>query len=282
MLTELKAYSSLQSASTLLLETNGREETDLIQIRGITGLEPVDASVNVSPYGSVDGESHTGSTVLSRNIVLTLRPNPDWDTWTYEALRRLLYSYFMPKRSIRLIFYSDDMDPVEISGIVESIEANLFSSDPELVVSIICPDPYFVALNPTVVTGQSIREGGALSVFNYDGNIETGVHVKVTWVSGDLPSYIGIQVGSPIISDIHVVSENLDEDYFELNSVSMQKYIRRVNISTGIITNLLSKASFETGLGWPLLYSGDVNFAVVTDVGVQNWQLTYYEKFGGL
>ena len=125
MLTELKAYSSWRSAPTMLLN-GGRAETDLIQIRDIQGLDPVKASINTSPFGSVDGASYVGSSVLSRNIVLTLHPNPDWDDWTYEGLRRLIYSYFMPKRNTKLVFYSDDMIPVEISGIVEDVQVNPF------------------------------------------------------------------------------------------------------------------------------------------------------------
>ena len=51
MLTEVKAYSSWQSAPTLLLSDTGRAETDLVQIRNIDGLDPVKASVNTSPLG---------------------------------------------------------------------------------------------------------------------------------------------------------------------------------------------------------------------------------------
>ncbi len=114
MLTEVKAYSAWQSAPTLLLNPTGRSETDLIQIRNIDGLDPVKASVNTSSYGSVDGASFTGSAVSTRNIVLTVHPNPDWDIWTHESLRRLIYSYFMPKRPIRLVFYSDDTISAEL------------------------------------------------------------------------------------------------------------------------------------------------------------------------
>jgi len=150
VLTEVKVYSSWRSGPTLVLDPDGRAETDLIQISNIDGLDPVKASVNTSPYGSVDGASYTGSSVLSRNIVLTLKLNPDWNTWTYEKIRRLIYSYFMPKLITRLVFYSDDMIPVEILGIVESASVNPFSKDPEILVSIVCPNPYFQALDPTI------------------------------------------------------------------------------------------------------------------------------------
>jgi hypothetical protein len=270
------------------LSDTGRAETDLIQIRNIEGLDPVNASVNTSPLGSVDGEAYVGSNVPSRNIVLTIRPNPDWDEWSYEGLRRLIYSYFMPKRSTKLVFYSDDIPPVEISGIVESVEANLFSKDPELLVSIICPDPYFTALVPEVITGQSVRSGGVVHTIDYDGNIEAGIHVKVSAVSGSAPTVIGIQIGDPTISYFTVEASVSSSMYFEMSSIPMQKFVQNVNLlpvgdtGSGVITNLLSKVHIEEGSAWPVLQPGESDFSVITDQGVQDWELTYFERFGGL
>lgn len=280
MLTEVKAFSSWQSAPTLPLADNGRVETDLLQITNINGLEPVKASVSASPFGSVDGSAYTGSSVLERNIVLTIHPNPDWNTWTFEALRRLLYSYFMPKRPVRLIFYSDDMIPVEISGIVESVEPNLFSKDPEIQVSIVCPDPYFIALNPEVITGQSIRADGEIATIDYDGSVEAGLRVKVTQVSGAAPTKIGIQVGDPALSYFEVAATVSGSKYFELSSLPMQKYVQNVDLGTGVIINLLSKVI--QGSQWSVLQPGENDFSVITDAGVQDWELTYFERFGGL
>jgi Phage tail protein len=281
VLTELKAYSSWQSAPELLLTDPGSPETDLIQITNIDGLDPVKASVNTSPFGSVDGEAYTGSNVLSRNIVLTLHPNPDWDNWTSEILRKLLYSYFMPKRATRLVFYSDDQVPVEIFGIVESVEANPFSKDPEFQVSIICPDPYFVALEPTVLTGQSIRAGGTVRAVDYNGSVEIGIGVKVTFASGAAPALIGIQIGDPEIAYFRVNASVSATKYFEMSSLPMRKFVQNVDLSTGVISNLLSHVVQE-GSSWPHLEPGTNEFSVVTDTGVQDWELTFYERFGGL
>jgi hypothetical protein len=281
VLTELKAYSSWQSAPELLLTDPGSPETDLIQITNIDGLDPVKASVNTSPFGSVDGEAYTGSNVLSRNIVLTLHPNPDWDNWTSEILRKLLYSYFMPKRATRLVFYSDDQVPVEIFGIVESVEANPFSKDPEFQVSVICPDPYFVALEPTVLTGQSIRAGGTVREVDYKGSVEIGIGVKVTFASGAAPALIGIQIGDPEIAYFRVNASVSASKYFEMSSLPMRKFVQNVDLSTGVISNLLSHVVQE-GSSWPHLQPGTNDFSVVTDAGVQDWELTFYERFGGL
>lgn len=281
MLTEVKAYSSWQSAPTLLLNDAGRAETDLVQIRNIDGLDPVKASVNTSGFGSVDGAAYTGSSVLSRNIVLTVHPNPDWNNWSYEALRRLLYSYFMPKSPIRLVFYSDDMPPVEITGVVESVSVNPFSKDPELLISVICPQPYFTALDGEVITGQSVRSGGAVATIDYDGNVEAGIHVNVSFVSGSAPTLIGIQIGDPLISYFNIAATVSSTKYFEISSIPMQKFVQNVDIGTGVITNLLSKIVQE-GSSWPTLQPGENHFSVITDAGVQDWELTYFERFGGL
>lgn len=282
MLTEVKAFSSWPDAPSLPLSDEGSPETDLIQIRNIDGLDPVVASVNTSPFGSVDGEAFVGSSVLSRNIVITIGSNPDWKTWTYESLRRLLYQYFMPKRSVRLVFYSDDMVPVEITGVVEDVSPNQFSKDPEFLVSIICPYPYFTALNPTVVTGQSIRTGGTVRTINYDGSVETGFYVAITYSSGSNPGSLGIQVGNPTIAHFTAVLANIitSTKYVEMSSVPLEKYIRSIATDTGLIVNMLP--NMQVGSSWPILLPGDNDFSVITDVGIQDWRLVYYERFGGL
>lgn len=281
MLTSVKAFSSWRSAPVLPLNGN-RAETDFIQVRNIDGLDPVKAAVSTTPYGAVDGASHTGSSVLSRNIVLTLHPNPDWNTWSNEALRQLIYSYFMPKREVRLIFNSDDMDPVEISGIVESVEVNMFSKDQEFLVSIICPEPYFKSVEPKVITGQAVRAGGAPTIVDYNGTIEAGIEVKLTTLGTPYPTDIGIQIGDPRISYFGVAAGISSSMYFDMSSVPMQKFVQNIDTTNGVITNLLSKVYIQEGSYWPSLQPGENEFIVITDQGAQDWQLIFYELFGGL
>jgi hypothetical protein len=274
MLTEVKAYSSWLSAPTLLLSDNGRPETDLIQVRNIDGLDPVKASVNTSPLGSVDGSVYTGGNVESRNIVLTVHTNPDWDVWSHESLRRFLYSYFMPKKPIKLEFYSDDMDPVQILGFVEDVQANRFTKDPEMTISVICPDPYFTGITPIVLTGQASHLADPVIVpVEYNGNVEAGIKVKVTWFEDPLPVFV-------IVQNLIVDATVGPDKYYEISSIPLSKYIQNVNIGSGVITNLLSNA--QAGSQWPIFQPGTNEFSVVTDAGGQDWELTYFERYGGL
>lgn len=282
MLTELKAYSPWPSAPTLLLDPVGHEDTDLLQIRNVTGLEPVKVDVNTSPFGSVDGEAFTGTAVPARNIVITIGTNPDWNIWSHEALRRLVYSYFMPKKATRLVFYSDDLSPVEISGYVESVEPNIFSKDPEMDVSVICPDPYFVSLDPIVITGVSSNGSTPLEI-DYKGSMDTGINIKVLHNTVPDPPQIAVQIGDPNLTYFRVSLSNIvtATQYFEASSLSGNKYIRNVSTVNGVITNLLNK--LVSGSTWPLLQPGENDFSVITSTpGHQDWQLTYSERFGGL
>ena len=68
--------------------------------------------------------------------------------------------------------------------------------------------------------------------------------------------------------------------YFVVNSVPGQKYVRNVELGSGVITNLLSKV--QTGSEWPTLKPGVNDFTVITDLGAQDWTLSYFERFGGL
>jgi hypothetical protein len=284
VLTEVKAYSSLQAAPSLLLAPNGRAENDFIQIRNIDGLDPVIASVGTTPYGSSDGEAYVGSSVLSRNLVLTLHPNPDWDTWSPEALRRLLYSYFMPKQAVRLLFMSDDMQDVDIRGVVESFAANPFSKDPEYIASVICPDPYFSATTAVVLTGNANDPDIDI---DYGGSIPGGIQIEVDWSSGTNPTLISIDVGNPDISTFEVSTPNIvsANNYFRMSSFPRSKYVENVYTSganKGKIISLLSNVTIAEGSTWPMLQPGSNSFSLGTDHGVQAWQLTYLEKFGGL
>src|SRR5215204_5425397 len=157
----------MPGVDTIILDPEGTPELDFVQVRHIEGLDPVKAFINTMAYGLTDGEAFLGSDIPSRNIVMTLGPNPNWTTWTYETLRQLIYSYFMTKITVNLVFDSDEVGIVQITGNVDSVIANPFSKDPEYIVSIICLDPYFYRVTPVVLTG--VADGELVDLTN-EGN----------------------------------------------------------------------------------------------------------------
>lgn len=280
MINTVEVYSTLQIANELTFDTDGFIEADFVQVTNVDGLDPVKASIDIVSSGNVDGAISLDSQVPTRNIVMTLRPNPDWINWTYETLREVIYSYFMPKTLVKLIFDSDEIGVlVEILGTVESCEANPFTKDPEYIVSIVCPDPYFVTVDPVTVTGTVITQanwGTSKNTITLNGNVPIGIQVKL---GSGFENEIYIQAGNPGSSNFHVITTVAG--IFQMGSIPLHKYIRGISSANGSFENLL--AYLQLGSKWPVFYPGDNSFAVMGDWSEGNpWELKYYPKYGGL
>jgi hypothetical protein len=267
----------------LPLASPGTPNTDAIQILSIDGLGPVKGNVNTTPYGLVDGEVYFGTTIGKRNIVLTLGLNPNWSDQTMASLRKLLYAYFMPKYATKLRFISDLLPDVEISGYVESFEPNIFSKDPQVQISIICPKPEFVAVSPTVVTG-TVGDGTVPTEIEYDGTLPTGFLLEVT-SSPSRTSYTGpllVVNRTPFERTFQATATVDNTKKFKLSTIPGQKSAVSVLLATGVETSVLSTVDGETT--WPQIEPGTNEFSIVVPVGSvgQNWTLVFYKKFGGL
>jgi hypothetical protein len=258
----------------------GRIETDLLQITNITGLDPVKASISTSQFSNSPGGAFTGSVLPVRNIVLTLNPNPDWVDWTVESLRKLIYLYFQPQLAVQLVFEDDVKPPVTIFGYVESVLGNQFTKDGTFQISIICPYPYFTSLNPIVVTGTT-HNAYTPRVITYNGDVESGIKLEVDYVAGQsFPGSIGIQTGSSPAFVVTTPQEVDTHQYFIVSSVAGNKYVDGVRTATAVVVSMLSH--LNSAFVWPKFEPGNNSFDVVTDAGIHNYTLTYYERFGGL
>lgn len=126
-------------------------------IRNIEGLDPVKSTINLSKYASVDGEVFQGSSVGIRNIVFTIGYRDSYDGRdSLQELRRELYAIFTPTETVELRFKSGDAytSTMKIFGYVESIETSIFTEDPQVQISVICPDPYFSAVWGVRIEGR--------------------------------------------------------------------------------------------------------------------------------
>ena len=279
MLNDVTVYSTSQQAVALTFPDSDPLENDIIQVVNIDGLDPVTAAINVVSSGNVDGAIDLDASVPTRNIVLTLRANPNWNDWTYETIRKFIYSYFIPKTSIKLVFDSDEIGiPVEILGVVESCESNPFSQSPEYHISLICSDPYFTAVDPTVISGSIIAASSwtsSKSNIAYHGTVPTGIKLNL---NSGFSTEIYIQAGESSDSVFHIVTDV--DDVFELISIPLHKSIREVTSGDGTFTNLLGKV--QLGSSWPVFIPGFNSFAVMGPSVGNPWELTFFEKYGAL
>lgn len=255
-------------------------ETDLYEIRNIDGLGPVKANVNTSPLGSVDGESYAGSSVGGRNIVLTIGLKPDWVEWSPEALRRQLDNYFMPKKRIALLIDTEELSGMYIRGYVESNEPNIFSKDPEVQISLICPEPYFRDSFPTLIDGTTTDSPITIS---YTGTVDTGIRVGVGDFgdTGPFPGQVQIFCsGMMTVTKAGLLASNLGVG---MSSLPGLKYIinQAHHIPGPPDASLLQYMTLSAGV-WPKFHPGNQLFFVDTDVGSFAWYLQYFRLFGSL
>lgn len=281
MITRMEVFSAQPSAPELPLGGTTASQ-DPIQIRDVDGLGPVKAEITTTQVAVGDGELYTGATVGKRNIVLTLGLNPNWVDQTMSSLRQLLYRYFLPKAWVKLRFFSDYLPEVDIEGYVESVEPNIFSQDPEVQVSVICPRPDFIQAEAVVLLG--VTESGLHTYdFEYDGTVPTGIEFRLDRTVDNV-AYTGDVMVQVEHADLQVFTANgiaIDTTkFFKMSSVLSRKRVSSVAYADSAVTNLLSKMTADSV--WPQIISGANTFGVNVAEADLAWTLAYFNRFGGL
>jgi hypothetical protein len=147
-------------------------------------------------------------------------------------------------------------------------------------VSIICPDPYFTAINPLSVTGTTTTDASKPVEVDYNGSVAAGINVELDGTFAANPELVSIQTGAAALSLFSVLASLNSSTYFVMNSVPMQKYVRNVSRTSGVITNLLARV--QVGSDWPQLEPGANEVSIYTPDGGQDWELLCFERYGGL
>ena len=111
----------------------------------VEGIYLSEANVYTSENTMIDGATYQGTTLKMRNIVLTMV-----DRKNHKYARQILYDVFKPK-SPGTLSYTEEGETRTIEYYVESVETTTMGSVRTATVSLICPDPYFVADADTTV-----------------------------------------------------------------------------------------------------------------------------------
>lgn len=163
--------ASVYNSNAGVIELTGHE--DLYQVISITGLNPPAAQINAVDPAGIDGTIYNSSRILPRNVVIMLRINGD-----VEANRLNLYRYFQPGEDVRFYFENKNRN-VQIDGTIDTVECGLFTMSEVMQVSIVCPDPYFLAAEDTEATWS-----GNVFTFTNDSDTEAGFLLQFRFGSG--------------------------------------------------------------------------------------------------
>lgn len=281
----------------LIVETQNGERLDFSQVRdkydilSIDGLTSPDTNINTSNLYYADGCVINSMKAEKRNIVINLNIKPP-----IEMNRLNLYKFFACKAKITLYWTNDSRD-VYIKGIVEKFEANLFDKVQQPQISIICPQPYFIATTEDVIgftdseslfefpfsiswpPGKAISEGkGRISQLVDVGEATTGIIIKISAVGGAVtnPTVMNRTTGDTFtinytMSDSQqiVVNSNVGEKSIYLYTGSSKK-------------NFLSKRKY--GTQWITCVPGYNDFYYTADSGSDYMQVEFImaKKYQGV
>lgn len=269
----------------------------------IDGIGPGKATVTKNDSKVYDGGTITSARLPSRNIKMEIQ-----FLWvnSIEDVRHKSYKYFPLKKPITLIFETDTRT-VEIEGVVESNEPDIFSSEESTNISIICPDPYFYAsgenarsrtefsgINPLFeipsdigYSNESLTEAlteistlyvqSERGIMNY-GEVDIGVVISIkplAIVKGIL-TISNVTLGQNMSFDLNKIKTITEKDFhlgdeLVINTLRGKKSVTLVR--EGKNYNALS--CIDTRTDWIYLTSGENTFTYYLDVeGIEDLQFS--------
>lgn len=249
--------------------TNNSEKYNIIRVEGLT---PPPTAVNTATAGTLDGSFFNSARVEQRNLVITLVINGD-----IEANRQALYKIF-PRKTKCTVYFKNQNRDVKIDGYVEMLEGDLFSMREQIQISIICPRPYFEAINAlytelskiialfefpfSIVTPIPFSEilDYPICTINNTGDAECGTKIDIDFFG----SASGLKIANTTNQtyfELDYTFQDNDHVVIDTNSGSMGVYLERAGVRSNLL-NYVAKNST-----WLKIIPGENIFTFTLNTG---------------
>lgn len=190
-----------------------RPELTGLAITSLTGIGPGKATINTTELATTDGSIYNSGKLPERNIVIEI-------TYlfysTIEEARHISYEFFPLKKKITLEFETE-LKTVKIEGYVESNDPNIFSKQVKSNISIVCPDPYFYAIQDQVTYFSSIIPEFEFP-FSNEGLDLTHVPFPRTDLYPSEDLYPGVPIFEKTIEFGRIVFDKIQNIFYEGNA----------------------------------------------------------------
>lgn len=272
MLTKVEVRNSRGN----LLELPLWENVQGYQVADIEGLDPVPAVLSSSSFARLDGDQYQSSRKEKRNIIFTLDLE-GFGTTSVEDLRQGLYPWFMSGTPIQMRFIDHLGKMYDISGRVESMDAPLFTKEPQAIISVVCFDPAFLGTTEEILSvpatnGPSEHDRLVL------GSIEAGFAFRYV-----VPSTIAS------LKIFHYDEENNLETFEIVRSIPSAAEVRfetrprqkSATIKIGnTVTSILNSVTPESK--WFHLHDGINRLRIYSPTNSGTGYFHYIPRYGGL
>jgi phage-related protein len=269
------------------LELTNNRAYDILEI---AGTNPPPAAINTVNVAGMDGSRFNSSRVEQRNIVITLNIQQP-----IEVNRLNLYKFFRAKRWVKL-YYRNSHRNVYIEGYVESFENNPWSQLQQPQISIICPQPFWLA-----TTKKSVNFSKSNALFEFPFSIPSeGIEFSTLEQIATATVDVGEAETGGIIYFYATTNQilnpkiynNTTQEFFGLDfdmyqgdliTVNTQKGEKSVTLlRDGVTSNILDDRT--EGSTWLQFTAGLNELSIDADEGVENLKasLSVVQKFEGV
>lgn len=237
-------FSSI--ATSFIIPFIGATPSDLYVIKTVDGLDPPD--IDVFTGQTVGGEGYfSGRNPLNKEIVLTVGLNYVQGV-TMSDLRKKFYQLLSPSPSSDMFVLSGTLANGSIvwsiNCAVKKMEANPFSKDPQLVITLSTTSPYLTGSTVHVPTPSS---SALFNVTDNEMSVPAGVTFQGTFTAAG--TTFSVLIGAKRLQFNYVIQSG---DFFTIITIPGA---RSVSLTRGAtVINMLSYLA--TTSVWPVLYPG--------------------------
>jgi Phage tail protein len=245
-------------------------------VKEVQGLDPVKASMSSSVMAQMDGALFQNARREPRNITMKIGLECDYVTNTVAGLRKNLYDYLMTKGFVTFSLWVDLAIFAKTIAIVESVENNMFTTDPEVDISLICFDPDLYAPSETVLDGTTTSISDTVTI-DYPGTSETGVHFEMVLPADTSEVRLYNTRPDQVVNLVRVTGNMLANDLLTIdtNPGSKKITLTRNGLEFSILYFL------DQTSDWVSLMRGPNLFRAFYDGAPSPYTLTYTVKYGG-
>lgn len=256
----------MNSGDSLELELTKPAMTG-IYVKEVTGLGYPSSNISITNLVTSDIGYFNQSLFSPRNVVFTFGFMANGDV---EKNRHKIYDVFIPKTLIRIEIYTDVLSEknefLYLDGYVETCDANIFSKDETIQVSILCPNPYLIGPHPI-----KIETAGNPSTFRTKREIDQGYRIEISseqgidnlrieYVNGKITYGSGI-IKDPYSEDVDLTDNMIDPDEKIIIDTTVEKYgIYMLRSDTWVEEDITERCTMEGD--FPILQFGynEINY----------------------